>query len=227
MRSVFSKAVGVLILAGSFWALPSTASAASICAAVPGTDVTTYNAGGGCTIDGLLFSNFAVFNAANTPTPLVNAVFAEVINGTVYFTFNPNLSLGTLQDIYFLFNVSTLDGSASISGVDLEVVGDNASISESLCTVSWLPGISCIGNGGTLIGGGLVAGVGPGYSSFDQDFFTPVSSAWVFKDIAHQPGGHLTAFRQSFHVPDGGSAMTLLGLGLLALGSIRRRFGRH
>ena len=218
-RVLALKTVGVLAMAVAFWALPTRAMAIPA-ACGGGTDVTTYAEG--CTVDGLLFSNFAVLDAGSDIV-LVNAVTANLVGGTVFFTFNPNLTGPGIDDIHFFFQVSTLDGSASINGVDLENLGiGNTSIQESLCTVSWLAGgVGCVGKGGSLIGTGLLAFSG----QFDNDFFAPVSSAWVFKDIFKGEGGHLTAFTQSFHqVPDGGSTIALLGLGFLGLSAARRRF---
>src|SRR6185436_17623556 len=136
-----------------------------------GVDVTTYT--DGCFVDGLLFSQFAVVNAGSS-TVLVDAVLAHVVGSTVYFNFNPNLTGSDLDDIHFYFKVSTLNGSASIFGVDLENNGiGDTSIQESLCTVSWLVTFGCASNGGSLIGSGLIAYSG----EYDKDFFNPVSSA--------------------------------------------------
>lgn len=220
-RFLTLKTVGVLAMAFAFWALPARAMAIpAVCGG--GVDVTTYTEG--CTVDGLLFSEFAVLDAG-ADTVLVNAVLAQLVGGTVFFTFNPNLTGTGIDDIHFFFKVSTLDGSANIVGVDLENMGiGNTSIQESLCTVSWLTGgFGCVGKGGSLIGTGLLALSG----QFDNDFFAPVSSAYVFKDIFKGEGGHLTAFTQSFHVPDGGSTLALLGLGLLGLRTARRKLGQR
>ena len=220
-RFLTLKTVGVLAMAFAFWALPARAMAIpAVCGG--GVDVTTYTEG--CTVDGLLFSEFAVVDAGSD-TVLVNAVLAQLVGGTVFFTFNPNLTGPGVDDIHFFFKVSTLDGSANIVGVDLENLGiGNTSIQESLCTVSWLTGgFGCVGKGGSLIGTGLLALSG----QFDNDFFAARSSAYVFKDIFKGEGGHLTAFTQSFHVPDGGSTLALLGLGLLGLRTVRRKLGQR
>jgi hypothetical protein len=217
------KSLGVLLLVMAFWALPARAIADPI-ACGGGADVTTYS--DGCFVDGLLFSQFTVLNAGSN-TVLVNAVFAQLVGSTVFFNFNPNLTGDDLDDIHFFFRVSTLSGGASIFGVDLtnNGVGDT-SIQESLCTVSWLVTFGCTSNGGSLIGTGLVAHSGDSV----QTFFNPVSSAYVFKDIQKNglsADAHLTSFTQSFHVvPDGGSTLGLLGLGLLSVRLLRSRVGR-
>ena len=220
VRARVMKGFSVLLLVIAVWFVPSKALASPI-ACGGGADVTTYT--DGCFVDGLLFSQFSVINAGSS-TVLVNAVLASVVGNTVFFTFNPNLTGDDLDDIYFLFKVETLNGNATIFGVDLfnNGVGDT-SIQESLCTVSWLPTLTC----NSLIGSGMVAASGQS----DDDFFNPVSSAYVFKDIQKDgtdESAHLTSFTQSFHVvPDGGSTLGLLGFGLLSVRLLRSRFGRR
>lgn len=214
------KTIGVVALAFAFWILPTRAMAAPV-ACGGGVDVTTYT--DGCFIDGLFFSEFAVLNAGSD-TVEVDTVLAQVVGTVVYFTFNPNLTGDDLDDILFLFKVSTLDGSASISGVDLFNGGQgDTSIQETLCAVSWLPTLQC----SSFIGSGMVAGSG----EFDDDFFAPVSAAYVLKDInknGEDERSHLTFFTQSFHtVPDGGSTLALLGFGLIGLRALRRSFARR
>src|SRR5512145_985550 len=83
-RFLTLKTVGVLAMAFAFWALPARAMAIpAVCGG--GVDVTTYTEG--CTVDGLLFSEFAVVDAGSD-TVLVNAVLAQLVGGTVLFTFN-------------------------------------------------------------------------------------------------------------------------------------------
>ena len=221
-RSV--KTVGVLLVLAGCLALPANATALPVCGG--GVDVTTYNAGGGCEIDGLVFSNFSVVDAGNPGVELVNAVSSLVVDGTAYFQFNPNLSGPGDQDVHFFFKVATLSGSADIFGVDLFNGGvGNTMISEALCSAAWVLGTCGVIGPGSIIGTGLVASS----LQFDQDFFAGVSSAWVFKDLAKAGDGnsHLTSFTQSFHVPDGGTTLSLLGFGMLSLPLLRRRYGRR
>ena len=216
MRKLFA----LLAVAALPLIMPSTASALAVCGG--GVDVTTYNADGGCTADGLILSNFSVVDAGNPDQELVNAVTSSVgADGTVYFQFNPNLALtGVSQDIHFFFTVT-----GTIDGVDLTNGGTgNTSINEQLCTAAWVNGVCT----GSLIGSGLVAGSGQS----DTDFFSAVSTAYVFKDIFKGLAvtgivseGHLTSFTQSFHTVPEPATAGLLGLAFLTVARKLRRRG--
>lgn len=224
-RLLAVKAIGIFVFMLGFMALPSKATAVPV-ACGGGADVLSYNnpSIGGCFIDGLLFSEFAVLQAGGAQELRVNAVMANVSGGTVFFNFNPNLDGEGNEDIHFYFKVSSLSGAALLSGVGLENNGTGStSIQESVCTVSWLVTFGCASNGGTIIAS-LLANSG----EVDQEAFAARSSAYIFKDISKDEGGHLTSFTQSFRtaVPDGGSTLALLGLSLMGLRAVRRRFPR-
>ena len=211
------KTIGVLAFALGCLAVPSKAMAVQC--GVPNTNVLDYNAVGGCTIDGLLFSDFFVDPIPGSPNSVI-AMDSGVVDGVVNFVLNPNLGLSTsLEDIHFFFKVSTLDGSANIVGVDLTVGGSGASIVEQVCSASFVFNV-CSAQLLTT----LAADSGEPNTS---GFFAPQSSIWVFKDVGVQGGSSaISSFTQSFHVPDAGSTLTLLALGFLSLGSFRRRFAR-
>jgi VPDSG-CTERM motif len=217
-RAFAMKTLGVLVLTMACWALPSKAMAVPVCGD-PNANVLDYNAQGGCTIDGLLFSDFFVDPIPGSPNNVI-AMGSGVVNGVVLFQLNPNLGLTTnIEDIHFFFKVSTLDGGANIFGVDLSVGGFGANVTESVCSGQWVLGI-CTGT--------LLTTLSADSGGFDDGFFAPRSSIWVFKDIGVQSGpGALSSFTQSFHVPDGGSTLALLGLGLMGLRAVRRRFPRR
>ena len=216
MRSAFAvKTFGVFVLALAFWALPTKAMAVPLCGD-PNANILDYNAQGGCTIDGLLFSDFFVDPIPGSPNNVI-AMDSAVVDGVVLFLLNPNLGLSTsLEDIHLFFKVSTLDGSANIFGVDLSVGGSGANIVEQVCSAQFVVG-AC--------SGALLATLAADSGGFDDGFFTGQSSIWVFKDVGVQGGASaISSFTQSFHVPDAGSTLGLLGLGLLGLRSLRRRF---
>ena len=204
-------------MAEAFWALPAKAMAVPVCGD-PNANVLDYNAQGGCTIDGLLFSDFFVDPIPGSPNNVI-AMGSGVVNGVVLFQLNPNLGLTTnLEDIHFFFKVSTLDGGANIFGVDLTVGGSGANIVEGVCSAQWVLGV-CTGT--------LLTTLAADSGGSDVDFFAPRSSIWIFKDIGVQGGANaISSFTQSFHVPDGGSTLALLGLGLMGLRAVRRRFPR-
>jgi hypothetical protein len=212
-KLVVAMAVAVLPLA-----LPSSAAALPSCGG--GADVLSFNAGGGCTADGLILSNFSVVDAGNPDQELVNAVQSFVQGNTVFFEFNPNLALtGVQQDIHFYFTVT-----GPIVGIDLTNGGTgNTSISEQLCSGSW-SGSLC---NGTLIGTGLVAGSGQS----DESFFAQVNTVNVFKDIFKGLAvtgivgeGHLTSFTQSFHTVPEPAETILFGMALVGFArKLRRR----
>ena len=216
------KTTGILVFALAFWALPSKAMAVPICGAAP-TNVEDYNPEG-CTVDGLLFSEFNVVPIAGT-NDLVIAMSSSIVGSTVIINFNPLLGFGTgIEDLWFMFKVSTLDQSATITGVDLTNGGSpDSSITERVCSVPFT------GVGPTCSGTLLALMSANGGDPNQNVFFTGQSSIWVFKDIGVGANGENTAFSQSFHtsVPDGGSTLALLGLGLLGLKSLRRRFARR
>ena len=219
MRRAFAmKTFGVLVLTMAFWALPSKAMAVPVCGD-PNANVLDYNAQGGCTIDGLLFSDFFVDPIPGSPNNVI-AMGSGVVNGIVLFQLNPNLGLTTnIEDIHFFFKVSTLDGGANIFGVDLFVGGSGANIVEGVCSGQWVLGV-CSGS--------LLATLAADSGGSDVEFFAPRSSIWIFKDIGVQGGANaISSFTQSFHVPDGGSTLALLGLGLMGLRAVRRRFPRR
>ena len=101
MRRAFAmKTFGVLVLTMAVWALPSKAMAVPVCGD-PNANVLDYNAQGGCTIDGLLFSDFFVDPIPGSPNNVI-AMGSGIVNGVVLFQLNPNLGLTTnLEDIHF------------------------------------------------------------------------------------------------------------------------------
>ncbi|MGE5647295.1 MAG: VPLPA-CTERM sorting domain-containing protein [Acidobacteriota bacterium] len=185
----------------------------------------------GLTIDcgGLTFSNFSVLAAAGFSgaiTPAVSLVTAQVVDGTVFLGWNPNLSgAAGAQDIHFYYEVS-----GPTTSVDLTVGGVNATIGEKVCSSP----ISQSGpNQNACAPGTEQANI--------QAFSAPAapqtataavsgSSFFVFKDIGVAQGGALSSFAQGWttagaEVPEP-AAMLLIGTGFIGLGMLRRRARR-
>jgi hypothetical protein len=224
----------VLILATMLIVAAAVGSAAPACTTVLGTDVTTLNAGGGCTMDGLLFNNFVVLKASGgTGLSEIDLVNATEVGGDVTLNFNPNLGLGTggntISDLHFAFTVS-----GPLFGSNLGTGGNNASISEQICgIISDINGQCLTANqlfNAVALAGQLdvcVGNVSSGTGTTSVCHFgAGVPEGWVFKNISVNDvsSSHLTSFNESFQtgVPEP-MTLSMMGIGLLGLGLIARR----
>jgi len=185
------------------------ASAADVC--VGGMNVLA--PGFSCEVAGLVFSNFSAISAGSTPVvPEMTLVAVSSTDSTVYLSFNPsivNTSQGSM-DMWFYFQVT-----GGVMGVDLMNAGDApTSILERVCS-------SPIGMG-NICNGSELATISAGGGQQAEAMFATTQTAYIFKDIFVGPGGHLSSFTQSFHVPEP-MTFVLIGSGLLALGIVRRR----
>jgi hypothetical protein len=193
-------------------------------------DVTTLNAGGGCTIGTWTFNNFAVTTAGGAAGPVVDLggfydgtqAGPEPPAGEVGLNFNPNLGgVGTIvTDIHFTFSVSNSAGL--ISDAFLFNAGTVSSqIQERVCTVSVTQSGFC---GGVQLGPDLVANGG---STAGPSVFAGNSTVWIWKDINIQnvSTDHISSFDQAFSSSGVPEPMTfsMMGVGLLGLGLLGRR----
>jgi hypothetical protein len=168
------------------------------------------------TCGSMTFNNFEVLSPTGGAPGIVDITQMTDCGSEVCLSFNPNLTAN--QDEEFLFTVS-----GGVNDIDMSVGGQNASITETACSVP-VPtsGITLgICPAQDLLGQITVASNSPNQPVFSAPF--PVTSpVYIFKDIDAGAGGALSEFTQSFSTPEPVS-MVLLGSGLLGLGLLRRR----
>jgi hypothetical protein len=98
----------------------------------------------------------------------------------------------------------------------MSVGGQNAIVTEVVCATPTTPGGTCSG------GSPLTTLLVESGQNLESATFNPVTTVYIFKDIKVEKPGDLTSFSQSFHtVPEPG-VFALSGIGLLALGVLRR-----
>ena len=194
------------------------------------------NAGGGCSIDDKLFTNF-LFNGTSSgspaPIPLTSSdVQVNTVNNGnsdigFQFVFSLTASPQQTNDILLQYTVSTLSGLPKITSEHLSETGNftttgSAVVDETLCSVAFSDG-SCAGATAALhtfsnSGGSKIT---------DSINFAPVSMVGVRKDI--NTSGGISGFatisgvaNTSDQIPEP-TTMLLMGTGLLFAGIFSRR----
>lgn len=186
-------------------------SAAPLCTLGVG-DVLTLNPAG-CSLGSMLFDNFSVSDndAVTTYVVGINGAYSGGPNNILRFTISPSVPPAGGVDIILGYRVSAL------VGVDVELGNFSglASVTEVACAVQPVAGICPAGS--------VLARIAatPG-SPYAEAFFSPHSNVWIMKDINIPNGATMSDFANSHAIPEP-VTLSLIGVGLLGLGLLRRR----
>jgi hypothetical protein len=170
----------------------------------PGTSATG-SAGDPCTLGTDTFSNFTVFNGATSNTDIVVAAsFAAPATLTFSVT-----NLNAMTDFDAIYEVMPYQSTITVS--EVAALGN---IDFTVCSKEVMAGQSCAGEGGTVLGSGMVTGSETVTSPL---LVSTTGADWVFEDVSGT-----TSFSNSFTTPEP-VTFSLMGLGLLAIGFAGRK----
>ena len=203
LLGIFVAAVGMASMA--------TASAVS-CNSTTTTNVTTLGTLV-CAGSGESFSNFTVTSTGSATVGL-SAMTFDAATGIVLIQFNP-FPVTVPQDITLGYLIT-----GPINGIDFNVLGTPLSgitFSEIACSTHL-----CAGGQNNVVYGNI-SNAGPVQTNSAS--FATQTSVWIKKDINFNSGiSVLTDFTDSSHVPvPEPMTLSMMGLGLLGLGLVRRR----
>ena len=208
-----------LILASMFAGISSVAMAAVV-PCTPILNALSLNPDG-CTINNLLFSNFALTSAAGSfgTTGPMSFVDITIADGTVLFDLNPNQGTSAgAQRARFTFSVAGLDPSVLILGASSANGGSPAtSIRQVVCTGS----IDLLT--GTCSGTLLQDVTNAGGTATPTTSFAGVSSVNVWRDTITPQSTTITGASFDFQATPEPVAFVLMGTGLCALALVRSR----
>lgn len=208
------KAMKQFLLASMFAGLSSVAMAVPVCS-TPTPNITSYTAGGGCTVGNLLFSNFVYTGSAGEgPTALTSLTLTS---GNIRLNMNPNQGNGGVaQNSILTFTVTGLD-SALIIGTSSSN-GGNGSTSVRQVVCSGL--IDALGNcGGTL----LQDVTNAGGTLTPTNSFAGENTVNVWRNIITPIGTAVTAATFDVQSTPEPMAFALMGSGLVGLALLRKR----
>jgi hypothetical protein len=234
----------LLILACVFMA--SSAFAVPTCQSLLGGGSVDVNPSGNttsidCTAGGLEFNNFQYVVAGGSGTPVVDLTSVTVTGGWVLLNFNPNVGFpGAITDVRFTFAIngtvfgSALDNAGLLSGIQENTCSGAGNTGLGNCTGTqiWSTGdtdnqsSSCVGTTTSApAASNLFPGSTPGTNGVTCNYsLAGENGIAAWKNIAVAGGGSQGSFTEGFL----GSApepmtFSLMGLGLLGLGLLRRR----
>ena len=175
----------------------------------------------GCTVNNLLFSNFALTSAPGSFGNTGPMYFAEitVAGGNVLFDLNPNQGTSAgAQRARFTFSVSGLDPATLIIGASSQNGGSpSTSIRQVVCTGS----IDLLT--GTCSGTLLQDVTNSGGTATPTSSFAGVSSVNVWRDTITPQNTVITGASFDFQATPEPVAFVLMGTGLCALALVRSR----
>ena len=158
-----------------------------------------------CTLGSDTFNNFYVYNTAASDTDIVVGV---AFTSPAVMTFGvANVDAKTNFDIVF----EVTPGQSSLTISEAAATGMNVN---TVCSVEFVQGQTCTGQGGVVLGSGTVIGSSTVTVPLAP---SPTGNDWVFESVSGS-----TSFSNSFAVPEP-ITLPLVGVGLLWLGLIRRR----